>query len=116
MTQRIPDFLLDRVAFLYPTEAEAKAGTPTGGSVFFVGVPWETRPDISFVYGVTNRHVIEPKTGRSALVVRANLRGGGTDTILTNADEWHSPKSGDDLAVRLMSFDSHRFRIEWVNI
>src|SRR2546423_5517243 len=90
MTQRIPDFLLDRVAFLYPTEAEAKAGTPTGGSVFFVGVPWETRPDISFVYGVTNRHVIEPKTGRSALVVRAHLRGGGTDTILSQSHEWHS--------------------------
>lgn len=56
---RIPDNHLQTVAFLYPTEADARAGQKVGGSGLVISVAsgvadWRIR------YIVTNAHVIEP--------------------------------------------------------
>ncbi len=88
-------------------------GTPLGGSAFFLAVPWERVPPYQHVYAVTNRHVLEPRQGVGALVLRLNLKAGGVETVETNLDEWLSPTSGDDIAVRLCHLDQAIFDYGW---
>jgi hypothetical protein len=113
MPRRIPDERLSTSVFMYPTPDEARMGRPTGGSAFFVSVPWESETKYVHVYAVTNRHVIRPKKGDGALVMRLNLKSGGTDIIETKEDEWQSPASGDDIAVRQCFPDQGKFECGW---
>lgn len=90
---RIPDELLSAVAFIFPSEADALAGTQVGGSgfVFYMesGVgTWKIR------YVITNQHVL----AYGGYWVRVN-RPGGTSVVHVPEHEWTRAPDGDDFAV-----------------
>ncbi len=93
---RIADEILECVFYLYPTVADAQAGERAGGTGFFVGVPSETVPGWTYVYAVTNSHVV--RAGESP-VMRLNTVDGKIDVIELGQDNWKDHPDGDDLAV-----------------
>lgn len=116
---RLSEGALCTVFFVYPSEDEAREGLPLGGSGFFVAVPLPDDARSGHVYAVSNRHVVfsdsyEKKLGTPA--IRVNTKDGKFDVIGTNADEWHVPANGDDLAVRLMQFGpDHEWQFESIS-
>lgn len=91
---RIPDHIADCSIYLYPSVQSAREGSNFGGSGFLVHVPSEVA-GFGHLYAVTNWHVIEGGCG----VVRLSTKGGGTETIQTQFDDWKHPESGEDVAV-----------------
>ncbi len=68
---RIPDFLLNSIAYLYDDEINAETGVNSGASGFGFYIPSETHPEYNFhFYVVTNAHVIT----EGYTVVRFNLK------------------------------------------
>jgi hypothetical protein len=90
---RIPDEYLDCVLYLYPSEADADAGTRTGGSGFWVGVPISSKAWA--IYAVTNKHIIQ--NGNS--VVRLSTQDGRKAFFPTVERDWVFHSDGDDLAI-----------------
>ena len=111
---RIPDEYLDCVLYLYPSEQDAKDGTRTGGSGFWVGMPVEaTEPQAYAVYAVTNRHIIE----NGSAVVRLSTQDGQIAILPTVQKDWAFHPDGDDLAVFspvLDRFDMRNCKINFV--
>ena len=105
---RVPDFWLDSIIYLYPSEGDAWAGTEFGGTGFIVAVPREDErvPDhIGHLYLVTNDHV-----RLDSRAVRFNLHGGNFDVVAVEPDEWIEHQDGDDIAVReIMQHDAHKY-------
>jgi hypothetical protein len=96
---RVPDELLDCVCFLCTQDA---VGTiRVGGTAFFVAVPAEKVADAHFTHLVTARHCIRKATETGdALVLRLNLRDGGTTVANITDLPWHFPKNdASDVAV-----------------
>jgi hypothetical protein len=105
---RVPDFWLDSIIYLYPSEADARAGTELGGTGFIASMPLEDPrlPDsVAHHYFVTNDHV-----RRDTGAVRFNVEGGGFDVRTVKSDEWTPHPGGDDLAVReIIKHEGHKY-------
>jgi Trypsin-like peptidase domain len=91
---RIRDDLLNSVAYLYPSEAEAEEGTKLGGSGFFVGINLGL-PRVELLCLVTNKHVVDDGN----MTVRINTPDGRFDVIALDGVNWSFHPDGDDLAV-----------------
>ena len=91
---RIPDNLLDCVIYLYPSRADAKAGERAGACGFLVGWPSAVVKTGTYIYAVTNDHVIG-----GAGAIRLNTRDGKTDILEVNPDNWKRHPNADDIAV-----------------
>lgn len=106
---RIDDAILDCAIYLYPTVDAADQGVAAGGSGFLVGVRSEVHKNISYVYAVTNSHVIQQ--GASP-VIRLNTKGGDKDVIEMSERQWFHHPDGDDIAICAigLSPEHHRFK------
>jgi hypothetical protein len=91
---RIGEDFLDSVLYLYRSRHEAKEGINIGGSGFLVSVATQRAPGLSFIYAVTNRHVIE-----KADVIRFNTKEGIAHAAKFARNTWIESKT-DDLAIR----------------
>jgi hypothetical protein len=96
---RIKDSTLESVIYLYPTVQHASEGVAIGGTGFLVGVPSSAAPGRSYVYAVTNSHVI--REGNSP-VVRLNTSDGKTEVVPYKDSNWFHHPDGDDLAVTIV--------------
>lgn len=92
----IPTPYLNCAVFIYETEAHANAGTFSGGSGFFVGVPLEVNKEKTQLYVVTARHVLKDWLNP---VIRLNLLSGGFKALPTNRARWIDHPDKDDLSV-----------------
>lgn len=93
---RIDDEYLDCVIYLYPSVRDAEQGKRAGGSGFLVGIPSEIHKPGSYIYAVTNSHVI--KEGNSP-VMRLNTWKGDMDILELDKNNWVHHPDGDDVAV-----------------
>jgi hypothetical protein len=91
---RIADHLLNSVAYLYPSEAEAEDGVKLGGSGFFVGIRLGL-PGLELLCLVTNKHVVE----KGSTTVRINTPDGRFDVLPLDGAKWYHHADGDDIAV-----------------
>lgn len=102
---RIADKNLDGLAFLFRTEAEARARSNKGGSSFFIGKTIEgseeTERGRCYVpYLVSNRHVV---WNAGASFASLNRRDGNPpDVIEIDQLDWHVHPRGDDVAITCM--------------
>jgi len=91
---KIPDDVLDCVFYLYKTHEDAKQSARQGGTGFLIALTSELYPSESYLYAVTNKHVV-----LSNNVIRINKLGGGFDIFETDPCEWYSDSNPYDLAV-----------------
>jgi hypothetical protein len=105
---RIDDNILHCVFYLYPSVQDAKMGEKYGGTGFFVGLNSRVHSDLTYVYAVTNSHVLREG---GAPVIRLNTQDDKMDIIpLTNANWVHHP-DGDDVAIcELAPASMHRWK------
>jgi hypothetical protein len=107
---RIPDYALDSVVYLYPSEAAAEDGDQIGGSGFLIVIPIPyTQPALAHVHCVvTNAHVIDA----GSMVVRLNTTDGAMTTIALDGAEWFRHPEGDDIAICPIGMDAkfHKFK------
>jgi hypothetical protein len=107
---RIPNGILESVAYLYPSVDDARRGTATGGTGFLVSVKCEQFEGLPpTVYVVTNSHVVQE--GQSS-VVRLNTQDGGTEVLPITQDSCVHHPEGDDIAIcQVDLIDAvHRYR------
>jgi hypothetical protein len=93
---RIPPYDLNCAFYLYPDEGAAKSGRKVGGSGFWVRVRSLLVPDFSWMYGVSNRHVVHR---HGASVIRANAKVGGSKIIPAEPTDWIEHPNGHDIAI-----------------
>jgi hypothetical protein len=87
------------VVYLYPTSEAARRGDPAGGTGFLVGIPSATVPGQTYVYAITNEHVIRPPGGKPGNpVIRLTDVTGETKIIQVRSNAWLSHPNDDDLA------------------
>jgi hypothetical protein len=104
---RIQDRVLDAVVYLYDSKDEALAGEAAGGSGFLVGVKTTILPPpASFIYAVTNRHIIES----GATCIRLNTMAGDIDVFPFTKADWEVSLT-DDLAIISMPDIADVFKI-----
>lgn len=91
---RIPDFVQESAAYLYPDGNRARVGEGFGGSAFLVRhhAPGDTKR--AQLYAVTNAHVIEG--GHRSL--RLTIEPGTMAIVDTPESDWSFHRKGDDLA------------------
>jgi hypothetical protein len=105
---KIPSNVLDCVFYLYRDRQSAERGEHFGGTGFLVG-ELGGDPTRWFVYGVTNWHVAV-RDGFS--VMRMNIRGGGSDIIEFNPEDWRfSPKADDVCISPLLELRQHKVAV-----
>lgn len=98
---RLPDHVVDGVAFLYKTVPDAEARKREGGTGFLVGRPLTGSEklfgQIMFMpFLVSNRHVV---LEGSACVATLNRKDGGPPVIWDiDQNDWHAHPEGDDIA------------------
>lgn len=92
---RIPDFIQECAAYLYPDDKRARVGEQMGGSAFLVGHHAPGDPSRDQLYAVTNVHVIEG--GHCTL--RLNPQPGMLAIVETTRSDWVYHRDGDDLAL-----------------
>lgn len=112
---RINDELLNSVVYLYQTKEDAEQGKKAGGTGFLVGYPTSFDKNRSYLYAVTNRHVVEDA---QATVIRINRADGGMDVLEIARSNWISHPLGDDVAACSVSpsQQNHKFSfftIDW---
>jgi hypothetical protein len=110
---RIPDPIKNCVAFIHYRRAMADPPR-TGGTAFFVGMVGQG-PSNAPIYAVTARHVIEgcyQNSQDGKILIRANIRGSGTEFIETNSTDWiyHPTDETVDVAVLAISCDAKDMR------
>lgn len=99
---RILDETLHCVVYLYRSQPEAEEAINIGGSAFLLTVPATRLPKPhSFVYVVTNRHLIEKR----CLSVRINTTDGRFDVINTRKSDWVISDT-DDIAICMIPYFS----------
>ncbi len=106
---RIDDNYLDCSIYLYPSVEAAKEGRAAGGTGFLASVPCETIPNATFIYAVTNAHVIR----NGSPVIRLNTQAVAVDIAPLRDADWTPHPDGDDLAVTGitgLSVATHKFR------
>jgi hypothetical protein len=70
----MPEYFLSSIAFIYPTEEDAKVDVGFMGVGFMVGMPSPDHQGFKMCYLVTAYHVIKDST---AVTLRFNLKSGG---------------------------------------
>jgi hypothetical protein len=99
---RIPSADLNCVFYLYPDAASANAGRKLGGSGFWVSYESSRLSNYSWLFAVSNRHVVH-KMGAS--VIRANARQHvGFEIIESEPTDWIEHPDGHDIAILPMAF------------
>lgn len=93
---RWPDEMLESSFFIFASQRDAETGRPTGGSGFFVGVPWEGKEPLEHVYAVTCAHVIS--SNRPHVLRAERLYGDDPTFIDARTENWFIAEH-DDLAV-----------------
>jgi hypothetical protein len=80
---RIDDKLLTSVFYLYPSVDAAEKNEKSGGTGFFVSVPSETKAHVSFIYGVSNAHVVQDPNDPAPIIRSSvSLRPGANPSSL----------------------------------
>jgi hypothetical protein len=92
----IPPDLLDCVFYLYQTRDHAEKGERTGGTGFFVSKPTET--DATFLYAVTNQHVVGGQSQSRVMRVNTPDRPTPFETVETQWSDWIQHEDGLDIA------------------
>ena len=92
---RIEDGLADAVVYLYPSEADAIAGIPSGGTGFLVATP--SRQDR--IYVITNANVVA-----DAQFIRVNSCDNSQPFAIFKGD-WKCHEKGDDVAACRLSLN-----------
>jgi len=106
---RIPDAILQSVAYLYPTGKAAEAGEAFGGSGFLVYLPSKVHEGYGFPYVVTNSHVVREG---SSPVVRLNTKTGKKAIHVYGQNDWVHHPSGDDIAAVPISLtETHQYQL-----
>jgi hypothetical protein len=70
---------------MYNSKQAALDGESFGGSGFLVGLPVEGHEGWSWLYAITNRHVLDA----GYRFIRLNNKTGGVDVVETARDDWH---------------------------
>jgi hypothetical protein len=70
----MPEYFLNSIAFIYPSEGDAKADTSFMGVGFVAGIPSPNHPCFRTVYLITAYHVIKDL---QAVTLRFNTKSGG---------------------------------------
>lgn len=97
----IDQHFIDCVFYLYPSVEEAREGSLSGGTGFFVSVE-SKYTSMAYVYAVTCKHVIVgEKTKRPAPIIRLTLRDGKPDVLPTGSLHWVS-HSKDDVSAAFL--------------
>src|SRR5580704_1133515 len=112
---RIRDFFTDCAVYIYRSTQEAIDGEKQGGSGFLVSVPLVVagKDHGSFVYAVTNHHVVrKAKTP----VIRLNRIDGTTECITTELQHWKQHEDGDDIAVMPIGFNWDQIKFNAISI
>jgi hypothetical protein len=113
---RIKDEFLDCAIYLYPSVDAANMGRGAGGSGFLVGIPSEMHREGTYLYAVSNSHVVgEP--GKSP-VVRLNTQKGDLDIIPLKEEDWIHHPGGDDVAICpiVLSPEIYKYKVIGQNI
>ena len=70
----MPEYFLDSIAFIYPSEKDAKADIAFMGVGFMAGMPSPDHPNFRMIYLVTAYHVIKKS---KTVTLRFNMKSGG---------------------------------------
>jgi len=109
---RISDRFTDIAVYIYFSVEDAEDGRAIGGTGFIVDAPFETNPDLHYLYVVTNKHVIE----KSDPVIRINRRDGTVKCVATQERQWKMHPDGDDIAVFHLETEWHNLQITTLGI
>jgi hypothetical protein len=93
---KIPPQVLYSTFGLYHSVEDARKGSNSGGTGFFVAYPTGEPSAPSLLYAVTNWHVA---VQGGASVIRMNKIGGGVDIVDFDPSEWEFQPGGPDIAV-----------------
>jgi hypothetical protein len=93
---RIPPQVLYSTFGLYHSADDARKGSNSGGTGFFVAYPTGVPLAPSLLYAVTNWHVAVES---GASVIRMNKIAGGVDIVEFDPGEWEFQPGGPDIAV-----------------
>ena len=110
MPQILDDYL-QLVFYVYESQGAAESASPkpdTGGTGFFIVVPFSEGTDDGSFYAVTAAHVVKD---HASSVLRLNSRDGHTKTLAIARNEWVLHPGGDDLAVAPIRLDDSQFQI-----
>lgn len=104
---RITDVLLDTVFYIYPSVYDANNSTEYGGSGFWLEQHSSIMQNESYLYAVTNAHVINGIDP----VLRVNTTDGKFDIITTANEDWIRHPDGDDLVVCHLTLEADKWRV-----
>jgi hypothetical protein len=96
---QIPPEYLGLVFYVYNSERDAEEARPqwdTGGTGFFVGVPFADPKNEGVLYAVTAAHVVRDQP---RVVLRVNRKDGGFVNTPVAFAAWTFHPEGDDIAV-----------------
>lgn len=104
---------LETILYIYSSKNEAYLGKSAGGTAFLVGIPSVNLPDVTYLYIITNTHVVQ-KAGITP-TIRFNKTNGETYAKSTNASDWiYFP--GNDLACAPISGNLNKLKYRALNI
>jgi hypothetical protein len=94
---RVDDEILQTIVYLYPSEADAHAGSKLGGTGFLIGipVPFQQPAPMIILCIVTNRHVVDG----GGTTVRMNQEAGGFEIADLDEAQWIYHPDGDDICM-----------------
>jgi hypothetical protein len=98
MPQILPDYL-ETVFYVYDNEDAANNARPrwgTGGTGFFVAMPFEGVQNEGGLYAVTAAHVVQKK---QSVCLRFSNRDGSLVLLPIKRNDWHLHPDGEDIAV-----------------
>jgi hypothetical protein len=110
---RISDTFTECAVYIYSSVEDARDGTSQGGSGFLVGVPSEKHTGFSFIYVVTNWHVV---LKANTPILRMNRKDTGVENFPTELDAWVRHPDGDDIAAFPIVPEIERMRFISVSV
>ncbi len=106
---RIRDIFLKSIFYIYPSRDEAIQGNIDSATGFFFCIPSEKITGASYIYAVTNWHIISHSEMEKP-VLRINTEEGKFDLIETERDQWKFHPLGSDIAISQIDVnDEHDF-------
>jgi hypothetical protein len=86
---------------MYNSEKAALDGESFGGSGFLVSMPVEGHEGWSWLYAITNRHVLDA----GYRFIRLNNKTGGVDVVETSRDDWRDHPDRFDVSAYSLNFE-----------
>jgi len=107
---KIPEDSQQTVFYVYSNKEDARDGNNVGGTGFYAGIRSEKHPNIVYIYGITNWHVVFGESGAS--VIRVNRKGKKPDILDYDLVDWDFIPNGGDVAISpiLSIGDKHLMR------